>query len=232
MMSLALIIALCAPQSDPDVYDPILDVPPAAMGPGTRLQTPDPTAPGVYVGAFLGLSLGHVRSVLTDELSELEGDANGLVGFELGYRHGQWVDLGLNIALGFGSTWAPKTRTYDDAFDLLLAVRAVGHVYETERWGLYTGLGGDAVFYDLEPAGLNQAGVGPALFAGLQRRLGPHSLIFLEASWGPFFDFLAYRYKQPTEAQLLEDPDLGVKKIIGKWFHLVRLSVGYRLTAL
>ena len=232
MWSLALILALCAPQPNPDAYDPLLDVPPNATGPGTRLHTPDPKAPGTYVGAFGGISTGHVRSILTDELSELDANVNGLVGFELGYRTASWVDLALNLGLGFGTTWSPKERVYESAFDVLVQARVLGHVFERPSWGLYTGVGGNAVLYDVEEAGLNQAGAGPAVFVGLQKRMGPHSLIFLEGSYGPFFDFLAYRYEAPTEAQLLEDPDRGIRKITGGWFQLIRVSVGYRLTAL
>ncbi len=233
---LAGCLCLAAPgwaqATEPDGFDPLLDLPPRSAQPGRPVDTPDPRAPGFFVGGFGGVYLGDTLSYLTDQLSELRPDVNGLFGVGFGWRTPSLIEVGVDAALGFGTTWSPAAQAEDTALDILAQLRVLAHWYETPTWGVYSGLAGDAIFYDLEPAGLNQASVGPTAVLGVQWRTGPHSLFFLEAAYGRQFDFLAYRFEDPTEEELIEDPDLTRKRITGGWFNLGRISVGYRLAAL
>ncbi|MCA9544884.1 MAG: hypothetical protein KC613_10855 [Myxococcales bacterium] len=230
---LALLAApLAWAQPDPNAFDPLLDVPPRSAQPTRPTPKEDFRSPGFFVGGLGGVYLGDTRSYLTEELSELRSDVNGTVAVGLGWRTRSLIELGLDVGLGFGSTWSPEQQTDKDALDILAQPRILAHWFERPTWGTYAGVGGDMVFYDLEPAGLNQASAGATAIVGVQWRTGPHSLIFLEAGFGGQFDFLAYRFEDPTAEELMEDPELTRKKITGAWFPFGRLSLGYRLTAL
>lgn len=223
-----------APASvDPDAYDPILDTPREAdPGRERRVQKHDPRSPGFVVGTHIGAYLGAVRSYLTTDVSTLEGASRANIGFGIGYRTPSFIELGLDIDLGLGQTFEPEIDDTVFAFDLLTEPRILAHYYETETFSAYGGLGLLSILFDLELAGINQAGAGPNVIAGLMWRTDRHSVLYVEASACAFYDWLAYRYRPPTESELEDDPTLGPIREDGAWFAVYRLTLGYRLTAL
>lgn len=218
---------------DPNAFDPILDTPREAdPGRERRVSQHDARSPGFTVGTHLGVYMGAVRSYLTSDLSTLESTARGNLGFGLGYRTRSLIELGIDVDLGLGQTFEPEIDDSVFAFDLLTEPRILAHYYETESFSAYAGVGLLSILFDLELAGLNQAGAGPNLIAGLQWRTDRHSLLYIEASACAFYDSLAYRYREPTESELEDDPNLGDIRVDGDWFGIFRLTIGYRLTAL
>lgn len=226
-----LLVPVAASAADPDAYDPVLDDGPGPRPRQERLERPDPRAPGFMLSAHFGLYAGHVESYLTAERSKLESGARGAVGFGFGYRTRSLIELGVDFGLGLGRTYEAELDDRVFAFDLLVQPRVLAHAYETDRFSLYAGAGADVILFDVESAGLNQAGIGPALIAGLLYRLDGHSLLYLEGSAGWFHDFLAYSYEEPGEEALALDPTAPPERIEGEWFNIFRLTVGYRLCA-
>lgn len=218
-------------QGDPDVFDPVLDAPPAEGG-DRPLPSPDVRQAGAWVSTHGGVYLGAVQSYLTSDRSMLRDAARFAVGFGIGVRTPSPIDLGVDVDLGLGQTWEPRIDDTVFAFDLIIEPRVVAHVYETEGFSAYAGVGALSAMFDLELAGINQAGVGPSAVVGLTWRTDGHSQLYLEASGGPFYDLLAYHYRGPTEAELAKDPIVRRIKVEGEWFALFRVTVGYRLTAL
>lgn len=219
--------------ADPNAFDPILDTPREAdPGREQRVAKHDPRSPGFTVGTHVGLYLGSVRSYLTSQVSSLEGTGRGCLGFGLGYRTPSLIELGVDVDLGLGQTYEPEIDDTVFAFDLLTEPRILAHYYETESFSAYAGVGLLAILFDLELAGINQAGAGPNLILGAQYRTDRHSLLYFEASASAFYDWLAYHYRSPTEAELEEDPLRGDVRVDGEWFAIFRLTVGYRLSAL
>lgn len=231
----SVLILLClagVAQADPDAFDPVLDAPPTAeKAPDNRYEAPDPRAPGFMIGAFLGSYMGSIKSRLTEARSTLDSGARPFAGFGIGVRTRSPIEFGVDFGLGLGRTWSPKFGVDLSAFDLIIQPKIIAHVYESDYVGFFAGVGGETILFDVEGAGLNQAGIGPGLIAGILHRLGPHSLIFLEVTGTAFYDFLAYRFEDPTEAQLEEDPLAEPEKVEGEWYGVMRLTVGYRLTA-
>ena len=230
----ALVLCLAAPANaqDPNEYDPLLDVAPSTSRErDNQYVPPDPRAPGFMIGALLGTYLGAIKSRLTEQVSTLDRGARPFFGFGIGGRTRSPIEIGLDIGLGLGRTYSPQFDLYLAAFDVFIQPRILAHFYESEYLGLYAGLGGEAILFDVEGEGLNQAGIGPSGIFGLLHRLDAHSLIFIEASATAYYDFLAYRFENPTEAELMENGFAEPKKIEGEWFGIMRLSVGYRLTA-
>lgn len=221
------------PTVDPNAFDPILDTPREAdPGRERRVSKHDPRSPGFTVGTHIGAYMGAVRSYLTTDLSTLEDTARANIGFGIGVRTWSLIELGVDLDLGLGQTYEPEVDDTVFAFDLLLEPRILAHYYETESFSAYAGIGLLSILFDLELAGINQAGAGPNFILGVQWRTDRHSLLYLEASACAFYDWLAYRYRDPTESELEEDPTLGEIRIDGDWFSIIRLTVGYRLTAL
>lgn len=228
----ALCLALPAQAQNPNEYDPLLDVAPSgARKRDNQYVPPDPRAPGFMIGAMLGTYLGAIKSRLTEQVSTLDRGARPFFGFGIGGRTRSPIELGLDLGLGLGRTYSPQFNLYLAAFDVFVQPRILVHFYESEYLGLYAGLAGEAILFDVEGEGLNQAGIGPAGVFGLLHRLDGHSLIFIEATATAFYDFLAYKFEDPTEAELMENPFAEPEKVEGEWFGIVRLSIGYRLTA-
>lgn len=218
--------------ADPDAFDPLLDAPPTAeKAPENRYEAPDPRAPGFMIGALVGTYLGAIKSYLTEERSRLNSGARPFAGFGFGLRTRSPIEIGVDLGLGLGRTFSPQFGIDLSAFDLIIQPRILVHVYESEYVGLYAGLGGETILFDVEGAGLNQAGIGPGLVLGVLHRMDPHSLIFAEATATAFYDFLAYRYADPSAEELEENPLAQPEKIDGEWFGVMRLTIGYRLTA-
>ena len=222
-----------APGVDPDAFDPILATPREAdPGRERRVSQHDPRSPGFTVGTHLGAYMGAVRSYLTTDLSTLEDTARANIGLGIGYRTASLIELGVDVDLGLGQTYEPEIDRPVFAFDLLTEPRILAHYYETDGFSAYAGVGLLSILFDLELEGINQAGAGPNLILGLQWRTDRHSLLYVEGSISAFYDWLAYRYRDPTESELEDDPTLGEIRIDGDWFTIFRLTVGYRLTAL
>ncbi len=221
------------PAVDPNAFDPILDTPREAdPGRERRVSKHDPRSPGFTVGTHIGAYMGAVRSYLTTDLSTLEDTARANIGFGIGYRTASLIELGVDLDLGLGQTFEPEIDRPVFAFDLLTEPRILAHYYETESFSAYAGVGLLSILFDLELEGINQAGAGPTFIVGVQWRTDRHSLLYLEGSISPFYDWLAYRYRDPTESELEADPLLSEVRIDGEWFTIVRLTLGYRLSAL
>lgn len=225
-------VVMAQPAADPTARDPILDAPMASPGGEQRVPSHDPRSPGFTVGTHAGLYLGAVQSYLTVDRSTLESAARGCLGFGFGGRTPSFIELGVDISLGLGQTYEPTIDDTVFAFDLLTEPRILAHAYETERFSAYLGVGALSILFDLELAGINQAGMGPTFIAGMQWRTDRHSLLYVEASGTALYDWLAYRFRDPTEAELMADPTRGPVRVDGEWFGIFRVTVGYRLTAL
>lgn len=230
---LAVLGLLATPAlADPDAFDPLLDARPSAeKAPENRYEAPDPRAPGFMIGALMGTYLGSIKSYLTEQRSRLQSGARPFAGFGIGVRTRSPIEIGLDFGLGLGRTFSPQFGVDLSAFDLIIQPKILVHVYESEYVGLFAGIGGETILFDVEGEGLNQAGIGPGLILGVLHRLDAHSLIFAEATATAFYDFLAYRFEDPTAEQLEENPLAQPEKIEGEWFGVMRLTIGYRLTA-
>lgn len=229
--SLALLVGAGVGRANPEAFDPLLDVPPQDRDPAERLAEADPRNPGFRVTGHVGMYGGDVRSFLRSELSELQTTApRGEVGFGFGYRTRSLIEIGLDLGLGLGQTWDNDNGVTVFAFDLLVEPRILAHALEGEDWGLYGGVGALAVLFDVEPAGLNQAGIGPNLIGGVKRRLDGHSLLYLEGGYCFFYDALAYTFEDPTAETLARDPTAQPERVDGAWFQIFRIIFGYRLT--
>ena len=225
----SLILTLASPvlAADPDDYDPILDGgPPGSLE--QRLPKRDDRDPGFQLSGHVGIYLGKTSSTLTSRRSELRPELSGLFGVGIGYRTPSPIELGVDIALGFGETWDQDLNEWTFAFDLLVEPRLLVHVYETGSFGVYFGAATDIIMFDVEPAGMNQFGLGPTLVSGLAFR-SPGSLLFIELSGTAFYDFFAFKYIQPTEEELEEDPFATEEKEYGEWFGIFRITLGYRV---
>lgn len=217
-----------AAAQDPDDFDPLLDGG-APKPPGTPLVRPDHRAPGFNISGHAGLYTGATSSFLDPRNSLLLSHTSYNVGVGFGFRTPSLIELGVDLDLGLGETWDREQKAQVFAFDVLITPRVLAHVWEGERGSLYVGAAADVILFDAEPAGLNQAGVGPALILGGLVRLDDHSLLYLEVSGDYFYDFLAYTLKPPSEEALLEDPTLKPRKVYGEWFNIYRVTAGYRL---
>lgn len=229
--TLALLLGGGLARANPEAFDPLLDVPPRDRDPNERIAETDARNPGFRVSGHAGLYGGDVRSFLRSDLSELQPTApRGEVGFGFGYRTRSLIEIGLDLGLGLGQTWDNDNGLTVFAFDMLVEPRILAHALEGEDWGLYGGVGALAILFDLEPAGLNQAGIGPDLIAGVKRRLDAHSVLYLEGGYCFFYDPLAYTFEDPTRAELERNPTAQPERIDGDWFQIFRVVFGYRLT--
>lgn len=230
-LALAVWVGAAHAQGDPDAFDPILDGAPASGG-EARVPVVERGAPGMWVSTHAGLYLGAVQSYLTTQRSTLRQAGRVAFGFGVGGRTPSLIGLGVDLDLGLGQTYEPELDDTVFAFDLLIEPRVVAHFAEGETFGAYAGIGALAAMFDLELSGINQAGVGPSLVAGIGWRSGQHGELYLEGSACAFYDLLAYRYRAPTEDELEADPGRGPVRVDGEWYGVFRLTVGYRLLAL
>jgi hypothetical protein len=234
-MGMALPILLLALQGagpDPDAYDPILDGDGAsAYDPGERLPTPDPRAPGFRIGGSVGVYAGAVRSYLTHDDSRLRPGLRPGVAIGFGYRARAPIELGLDVMLGLGRTFASGDDTETSAYDVLIEPRLVWHFVDPRPWGLYAGPVGSLYLYDVESGGVSQAGFGPGAVVGGVRRLGPHGSVYVEVGGSAVDDYLAFERVEPSAEELAADPTATADRKSGKWYFVGRLMMGYRLTA-
>jgi hypothetical protein len=232
---LPCLVALLAPgaATDPDAYDPILD-----GGEATPLVSdepeakPDPRMPGFVLTGNAGLYGGAVRSFLTKDLSRLEGGLRPGVGIGIGVRTRSPIEVGLDVMLGLGRSYEADVEAEVAAYDLLLEPRILWHFADPAPWGGYAGLAGSAWLFDIEAAGLSQAGFGPGAIVGAAHRPHPRDagLLFVELGLTALHDFLAFELIEPTAEALAEDPTAGPTREEGAWYLVGRLMVGYRLT--
>ncbi len=214
----------------PDSFDPLLDRAPGE-GPAPRYAAPRGAGSGFTVSGHAGIYAGSVKSYLTEELSTLLEGARPSFGFGLGVRLDSPIELGLDLDLGLGSTFAPETGVNIASLDILIEPRVLAHWYESWPAGAYAGIGALAVLFDIGEAGISQAGVGPSILLGILRRAGPHSLFFLEVGATYFYDAFAYE----VTTQPVQRPDGSIEQVTGKddgaWFTIFRITLGYRLTS-
>ncbi|MHC4838735.1 MAG: hypothetical protein ACYTF3_11195 [Planctomycetota bacterium] len=232
LLAAALLALPEARAEDPDAFDPILDgAAPTSRGGGDRIEVPDPRSPGFTIGGGLAVYTGFVRSFLTTDQSRLETGTRPGVAIHLGYRTRSPFEIDILSMLGLGLTFDPDLNKYVFAFDLVLEPSLRYHLFEGERWSFYVGASGAAYLFDLEGDGLNQAGIGPAGVIGVHRRVDRHALVYLETSVVALHDFLAFETIEPSAEALAMDPTLEATRDEGAWYPVVRVSLGYRLTA-
>lgn len=230
-LPLCALIALSGPAAaqDPDDYDPILDGQSAEGGGSEPITPADPAPIGLMIGAGGSLYFGRVRSYLDPDVSRLESGLYPGISIGLsGRTQGGW-EIGIDAMVGFGRTYEPD-EGYIGAFDVIVEPRVLYHYVDQPGYGLYAGLGGSAWLFDVEGAGINQGGVGPTGTAGLIFARDLHGHLYLEISGTALYDFLAYRYEDPTPDALAAGADPDGEKVEGQWFMTGRVTVGYRLT--
>ena len=76
---------------------------------------------------------------------------------------------------------------------------------------------------------MSQVAAGPSIAPRLTWKLSDLSQIYVEFHWSPLYDFLAYSFREPTEDELEENPELVEIKLKGKWFNHYQTIVGLRL---
>lgn len=214
---------------DPDAYDPLLDRP-APVPPPKRLAERRPGEAGFFIGGGGFLYMGRTRSRLEKSVSTLENGAFPAVMLTLGGRARIPLEIGFDLGYGIGRRWDADLEDWFWAHDLLLEPRALWHWHETETWDFVGGLAGSFWMFDVGGDGISQTLIGPFGVVGVRRHLDARSLLFLELSGGLGKDTLAYRRVEPTEEELLEDPEARPHRVYGAWFPLLRLSAGYRLS--
>ena len=220
--------------ASPFEYSPLLDVAPETP---RRERTIEWTegASGFRVGSYLGVSFGSAASYLSPRISSLDLGTFPLCGLYLGYRLGSthaegWVkrfELGINSALGFGRTF--ELNNYDDALDVHIRPMVTYHFAEGESWVTSLGVGLNIIVFDLEDEEVSQIGIGPAFAPRLTWKMGDLSQVFFEFQWSPLYDFLAYSFREPTEDELMDNPEILEIKENGKWFNHYLGIVGLRL---
>ncbi len=219
--------------TDPDAYDPILD-----GGEATPLVSGEPDAkpdlrmPGFVLSGAAGFYGGAVRSYLTSESSRLDGGVRPGVGVGLAVRTRSPVEVGVDFMLGLGRSHEADAGGEVSAYDLLFEPRILWHFADPAPWGGYAGAVGSAWLFDVEGAGLSQAGFGPGAVVGAAFRPHPRDagLLFVELGLTALHDFLAFEIIEPTAEELAEDPTAGPTRDEGAWYLVGRLMVGYRLT--
>lgn len=225
-------LATIPAHADPDDFDPLLDDQPARQTPADSRERYEPAAlnaAGFRVGGGFSIYAGKVKSFLTQFESRLLRGTRYGIPIEFGYRSARDLQFGLTTMLGFGRTWREEKQVEVHTLDLAIEPKLVSHFVDCETWGLYGGGAVSAYLFDLAKDGLSQAGLGPALVVGTEIRLDRHSAIYFEVSGTYLHDFLAFRYEEPSEDELEDDPFAQPEKIEGKWDTIVRFALGYRL---
>ncbi|MFN3202493.1 MAG: hypothetical protein ACE366_29115 [Bradymonadia bacterium] len=225
----ALLLPLSAGAQDPDDFDPILDGQESPSGGSEPITPEEPFPLGFMIGAGGGLYFGRVKSYLDPDISRLESGLRPGLSLGLSGRTRSGWEIGLEMMVGFGRTFEPDEGEVE-AFDLMVQPRVLYHFVEEESYGFYGGLGGTFWGFDLGGEGLNQGGAGPGAVLGLVFARDLHGHLYLELGTTALYDFLAYRFEDPTAEQLIEDPTAEPEKIEGEWFILSRVILGYRLT--
>lgn len=214
---------------DADAWDPLLDRP-APLTPTRRDTTRRPGGPGFFIGGGGFLYAGRVRSRLLKTESSLENGGFPGVLITLGGRARIPLEIGFDLGYGLGGRWDADLGDWVWAHDLLLEPRVLWHVHETPVWDFVAGVAGSFWLFDVGTDGISQTLLGPFGVVGVRRHLDARSLLFVELSGGWGKDTLAYHRVEPTEEDLLEDPEARPHRVFGEWYPLLRLSAGYRLS--
>ena len=226
---------LCrAEEAPPFDDDPILDVAPQ---PPSRERVVQWTqgASGFRIGSFGGISTGSAASYLSPRISSLDRGTFPLFGLSLGYRLGsdqntgilRRFELDLSTALGFGRTF--EKGDYDDALDLHIRPGLSFYILEGQRWAMSANLTLNTIIFDLEGGEVSQIAIGPATGGRITWKLSDLSQLYLQLSWSPVYDILAYSFRDPTEEELEDNPEIKEIKVKGEWFNHYQLVIGMRL---
>ncbi len=210
---------------DPNQFDPLLDRQPAPNP--DRYQLANSLDTGFTVSSATGVYIGQVNSYLTPEESRLLRGTRPSLSFGVGYRLNGPVELAMDVSLGLGKTFDANHLEGKTAFDIFLAPRVFVHWYEDWPVSIYSGLGGLLGLFDLETEGVSQAGIGPTVLIGTALRSDRSFAIYLETNASYFYDFLAYTTNDGDADGSAQEI---AKKERGKWFTVIHINIGIRLT--
>jgi hypothetical protein len=221
-------------ESPPFDFNPLLDDPPF-MPQRTRVTEWTQGASGFRVSSFLGLSFGSAASYLSPRISSLDIGTFPLFGLSLGVRLGggypdgfiKRLELGINAAVGFGRTF--EQGGYDDAIDLHFRPTLTTHIFESQSWGVATSVGLNAIIFDSEDGEVSQLALGSYLAPRLTWKTSDLAQLYLEFGWSYIYDFLAYSFREPTEEEIEDNPQILEIKEKGDWFNHYQLIIGLRL---
>ena len=241
-MSIALVFSMlilskrCLAESDPAPfnYNPILDARPTTPQRERMIEWTQ-GASGFRIGSYLGVSFGSAASYLSPRISSLDIGTFPLFGLSLGVRLGadqvegllRRFELSVNGALGFGRTF--EKGDYDNALDIHFRPSVTCHFAEGQRWATSLSVSLNTIIFDSEDGEVSQIGIGPSVAPRLTWKMSDLSQIYVEFHWSPLYDFLAYSFREPTEDELEENPELVEIKLKGKWFNHYQTIVGLRL---
>lgn len=221
-------------ESAPFDFNPILDM--APFNPQKeRMVEWTQGASGFRVGSFVGVYFGSAASYLSPRISSLDVGTFPLFGLTLSLRFGsgstnkvlQMFELSFNTALGFGQTF--EKGDYDDALDIHIRPMLTAHLLESQTWGLAGSLGLNAIIFDTEEGEVSQFATGVYLAPRVTWKLSDFAQIYIEFAWSPIYDHLAYDFREPTEEELEENPQIIEIKEKGKWFNQYQVLGGLRL---
>ena len=215
-------------------YNPILDARPKVPR-RERVVEWTRGASGFRVGTYFGVSFGSAASYLSPRISSLDLGTFPLFGLSLGVRLGadqnqgllRRFELGINGALGFGRTY--EKGDYDNALDIHLRPSITCHFAEGQRWATSASVSLNTIIFDSEDGEVSQIAVGPSFAPRLTWKMGDLSQVYVEFHWSPLYDFLAYSFRDPTEDELEENPEIIEIKEKGKWFNHYQAIIGLRL---
>ncbi|MAD60880.1 MAG: hypothetical protein CMH49_05120 [Myxococcales bacterium] len=221
-------------ESPPFDFNPLLDQRPITP---KRERSVEWTqgASGFRVSSYLGLSFGSAASYLSPRISSLDVGTFPLFGVSLAYRLGSgstdhWakrIELSLNGSLGFGRTF--ELGTYDDALDIHLRPMLTLHLLEGQSFGLATVAGLNAIMFDVEEGEVSQLALGSYLGARTRWIISDQAELYLEFAWSHLYDYLAYEFREPTEAEIEDNPSIVEIKEKGQWFNHYQILLGLQL---
>ena len=221
-------------EQPPFDFNPLLDQRPITPQ-RERLVEWTQAPSGFRVSSYLGLSFGSAASYLSPRISSLDVGTFPLFGLALAYRLGSglndhWVkrfELSLNTSLGFGRTY--EQGAYDDAFDIHFRPMLALHLLEGQTWGFAAVSGINAIMFDIEEDEVSQVALGSYLGTRTRLIISDQAELYLEFGWSHLYDYLAYEYREPTEAELDENPLIVEIKEKGKWFNHYQVLLGLQL---
>ncbi len=181
---------------------------------------------GLQVGSDLGLYFGEVKGYLDARESTLLQGRRPKFGLSLGYRFGDW-ELGVKSALGLGVNYR-NTIEYQ-SIDLFFSPYAQYYLFENQRHGVELGMGLQNIIFGYSNGKINQYGVGPSLSGAYAWHWDSRSRFFIEFTASYLFDPLSFSYRPATEEERVSKADVTEFKVIGGWYYVFVLNIGYRL---
>jgi hypothetical protein len=210
-------------------YDPLLDEPPLPPTSGLKRSGGEARGGGLVVSTDVGLYFGSASSFLSSEEVTLYGGAHPRFGVQFGRRLDTSFPLELSVGGAFGLGETFERDAFDDAFDVFMSARALYTPFQGRSWSLGFELGGQVSIFDFERGTMSQYGVGALLGALLAYRLSDTSALALSFGWNPLYNPNAFYLRDPTEAELMSNPNAYKFKVKGEWENSFQLTVGYRL---